>query len=453
MKSRSKHLFLFLSCWMFSLVLLSGILSPTFVQAETPRELVSGERVRVQKLTSDMHQFAASINTKGPSSFQNPDDVAAKQKRFQQFEEAIRRYPQAEDVDVQAARAAFESLRLVLTTEFQRARQQLAELGDVQQRLATLDENSRNYAVPAALEIPFDETQAQAWVTAASQSRTVAEHNLQELASIATLAYLPNNPGTPETGAAYDAQDVARLQRNAEFMLVSINTNYQQMAQSFNHLYIQIDNDVLSRWQFDPVGDKAWHFISDGQPQTAIETYDAFLRKVQSAVYLEKALGRDASQAQTVAASLSQAKQTFLQNHQAALTASKLPVAKSDDKALITFAKEILANPRYVFGEHGRIVPTTAEITHHERKDSEIDIDKAEISLGGDLKMSGTQTTWHYKWQEFKFAVPLKEVDSDQWYIWWITAKNFSSGSEITPLNQWVSGAAVKGNAILAKNI
>lgn len=111
MESRRKHLFLFLGCWMFSLVLLLGILAPTFVQAETPRELVSGEQFRVQKLTTDMQQFAASINTEGPSRFQSPDDVAAKQKRFQQFEEAFKRYSQTENPNDQAARAAFESLR------------------------------------------------------------------------------------------------------------------------------------------------------------------------------------------------------------------------------------------------------------------------------------------------------------------------------------------------------
>jgi len=445
--------FILISCVLFSLILLPQIIFPSSARAETPRELVSGERVRVKKLTTDMQQLASSIKTDGPSSFQNRQEVAAKQKRFKQFEEALKRYPQTEDPDVKAATAAFATLRQNLSAEFQRAKQQLAELGDVQQRLATIDENSRKYAVPAVLLIPFDESQAQSWVTSASQSRTVAEHNLQQLATISELAYLPNNPGTPESGAAYDTQDVARLQRNALTMLTSINANYQQMSQRFNSLFGQIENDVLSRWQEDPTGDKAWQFIGEGQPQKAIDTYDESLRQVQSAVFLENALGRDSSQAQSVSTALSEAKQTFLQNHQTALAASRLPEAKSDDKGLLAIAQEILENPKYEFGQHGRIVLTTAEVTNHERKDSEIDIDKAEISLGGDLKMSGTQTTWLYKWQQFKFSVPLKEPDSDQWFIWWITAKNFSSGSEITPLNQWVSGAAVKGNAILAENI
>jgi len=104
-------------------------------------------------------------------------------------------------------------------------------------------------------------------------------------------------------------------------------------------------------------------------------------------------------------------------------------------------------------GEHGKVVLTTREVTERERKDSETEIDKAELTSSGDLKMSGSETTWTYKWQEFKFATPIKEPDSDTWYIWWFTAKNFSSGGPRTPLNQWISGEVVKGNLILKKNI
>jgi len=42
---------------------------------------------------------------------------------------------------------------------------------------------------------------------------------------------------------------------------------------------------------------------------------------------------------------------------------------------------------------------------------------------------------------------------SNEWYIWWITAKNFSSGGARTPLNKWVSGETSKGNRILKKNL
>ena len=75
-----------------------------------------------------------------------------------------------------------------------------------------------------------------------------------------------------------------------------------------------------------------------------------------------------------------------------------------------------------------------------------------DLSLSGKITLSGTETTWNYKWQEFKFATPLKEKDSDDWYIWWITAKKYSSGWERTPIGEWVSGATTKGDLILKEN-
>ena len=96
---------------------------------------------------------------------------------------------------------------------------------------------------------------------------------------------------------------------------------------------------------------------------------------------------------------------------------SKLPEPKSNDRKMLAIAKKILEFPKYEFGEYGRIILTTSEIIDRERKDSQLKIDDAEFTLSGNLKMSGTETTWTYKWKEFKFAVPLKETDRDTWYI------------------------------------
>ncbi|WP_427453706.1 hypothetical protein [Litorimonas sp. WD9-15] len=48
--------------------------------------------------------------------------------------------------------------------------------------------------------------------------------------------------------------------------------------------------------------------------------------------------------------------------------------------------------------------------------------------------------------------MPIKEDDSDDWYMWTITAKTFSSGGERTPIGKWVSGKSYKGSQILKKN-
>ncbi|VAX06251.1 hypothetical protein MNBD_GAMMA26-988 [hydrothermal vent metagenome] len=427
--------------------------APASAPGNNVPELVSGQRVRVKKLTRDMDGISQDLVTTGPSPLQTPAEVAALKKRIDQFAKALSRYPQLNDPDVQAARASFKALTQKLNAEFQRSKQQLKQLGDVQQRLATLEKNSRTYAPPKSLAIPFSKADAQAWVDAAGKARTVAEHNLKELQAIAPIAYLPQNPGTPQTGAPYDTGDVRRLQNNAMGMLDDVEQGYQSMAKMLKDSLNGVERNTFAHWEEDPLGEKSGVFLGASNEKNAMDSFARGLAIAQSSIYLEQALGRDAPDAHKIAGKIEQAKKDFIRNQDIALSASRMPESKSKDSKLLAIAREILENPKYEYGEFSRIVLTTEGVVERERKDSELEIDDAKLTLGGDLKMSGTQTTWTYKWQEFKFAASLKENDSDKWYIWWITAKNFSSGGSKTPLNKWISGKSSMGNPILKKNI
>lgn len=345
-------------------------------------------------------------------------------------------------------------MQAALKAEFERAQAQLAQLGDVQQALAMIEANSHNYATPAPSSIPFSNEDAKAWIKAAGSARTVAEHNLQQLGLVEPLAYLPNNPGTPQTGSPYDLNDVLRLRRNSTEMLNAVQANYETMAQQLASRMQQIEQDTLTRWQDNPESDeKRWLFIADGQQEEAEAVYAEAQAIANSSVYFERVLGREPEQALALIPKIEQALVDFEKNRRLALNSSRLLEPKSNDEDMLDIAERILAIPRYEFGEHGPIVLTTSEIVERERRDSEIEIDDAELSLSGDLKMSGTETTWTYSWQEFKFATPIREAKRDTWYIWWITAKNFSSGGPHTPLNQWISGEANKGNPILPESM
>ncbi len=425
-------------------------------QASAPGDapaLVSGQRVQVKKLARDMASLRAGIVTSGPSELQDPGIVAARQKSMQQFADALGRYPQLDDPDVQAARAEYEALREALSAEFERARDQLAQLGDVQQALATIEANQATYPVPDALNPPFSPDAATAWVDAAGKARTVAEHNLEQLAIIAPLAWLPNNPGTPQTGAPYDANDVARLQAGAGDSLRRIGEHVEQMSGELDRQMTAAERSLDVRWQEDPTApDKRYLFLADGQREEAMEFYGGIVDTARSAISLDQALGRDNPRAEALLGRAEEASEAFLANRSLALERSRLPEPKSRDDEREDIARAILENPQYAFGEHGPIVLTTKDIVEREREDSEIEIDDAELTAGGDLKMSGTETTWTYRWKEFKFAVPLRNPDDDSWNIWWITARNYSSGGPRTPLERWVSGEATEGDLILPEN-
>ena len=420
--------------------------------ASAQQPLVSGQRVRVKKLARDIANVRKSIVTTGPSHFQSAAVIVKRKKRMQQFSDALARYPQVSDPDVIAARAEYKLLRVALSAEFKRASGQISKIGDVQKALKTIEINGRKYAVPKTLAIPFNEADAQAWVKASSEARSVAEHNIKQLAKIALNAYLPKNRGTVQSGAAYDSDDVKRLQRWANKMAGSVQGGYKSTARTLDSRMQQSSQAIGNRWQENPKSDKKWIYIGEGKAEEAAAFYIKNLAIAKSSLYLEQALKRDAGQASALIKTIETAKVNFAKNVKAALASSQLPKAKSKNKKMRKFAKQIMDTPRYKFGEFGTIVLTTEKITEHERKDSEIKIDDVEFMLGDTVKLKGTKTTWTYIWTEFNFATPIKDSESGEWYIWWITAKNYTSGSSITPLNSWISGKATKGNRILKSN-
>ena len=160
---------------------------------------------------------------------------------------------------------------------------------------------------------------------------------------------------------------------------------------------------------------------------------------------------KDASRAKALL-DLIKTKQSNLATDAAvSLESARLPKPASKDKKRIKIAKEILATPKYGFGEHGPIVLTTKKIETKETKDKEFDVEDVDVSIHGDVTLSGTETTWTHKWDEFKFVTPIKDTDG-MWYMWTITAKKFESGYSTTPIGRWVSGKAVKGSQILEEN-
>ncbi len=426
--------------------------TPENVTGAVAAPLVSGQRVRVKKLKRDIISVTDAIKTAGPSVLQNPAEVQKRKKQYEQFNTAIARYPQAEDPDVQAARAVFLKLREKLSKEFARAKQQLAELGDVQSRLKEIDDLLDKNKAPAAMDPPFNKTQVEQWLAAAGSARTVGEHSHKQLNAIAPLAYLPQNPGTPRSGSAYDADNVTQMIWIATSNLQAVQGNYTTMHENLKRRMQQVETVFSSRWQEKPDSDKRWLFLDERQQKEAYAAFDQAKEFADSYIYLESALNRDTSLGENLKQKADNARIEFDQKVEIALNTSRLPEPASTNAEMLAIAKSIIEIPKYEFGTYGPIILTTDQIVDRERKDSEIDIDDAEITLSGDVKLSGSQTTWTYAWKEFKFAVPLLTPENDTWHIWWITAKNFSSGGARTPLNKWVSGQATEGNRILKSN-
>lgn len=425
--------------------------------ADAPR-LVSGQRVQVTKLARDIAGTQNDMVTSGPSPLQDPSVVEGYAKRLKIYEDGLARYKEfAHEPEVQQARIAFDNLRNALAAEQARAQQQLEELGDAQQILAGLRQNMRDNPAPSVLYPPFGQDEARQWVLLAAQAQQASHAAATEIQRISPLAYLPETRGTPEQGAPYDRRDMESMFHYANETTRKVDETLQATQANLQHQFDNQDGEYELGYfrQLDP--DNPQHranaFLSEGAQEEIYGRLDKHLALANSVAFFQVALGEQPGPAvRARIKEIGDLRKKYAADRLRALGDSRLPEPKADDPARLAAAKEILANPKYEFGRHGPVVLTTPQIVTKEKEVSRDTIKDVDLSLSGTLTLSGTRETWQYKWDEFKFATPLKEADSDDWYIWWVTAKKFQSGWEKTPIGYWVSGAAVKGDLILEKN-
>lgn len=420
-------------------------------------QLVSGQRVQVNKLNRDLQGALADLVTTGPSPMQSGDMVGRYNQSLQRYAEALGRFaPFRNDPDVRAAADAYQSLAAAVKAEFERARDQIAELGDVQARLATLEETLRANRPPGQLYPPFSLDDARTWVQQLAAAQQAAQAAGGEIQAIAPLAYLPDSPTPVSQGGPYDRKDLDRLLNFANGIQADVNAAINDTQAMLKHRFDFQDQQELGYFRdLDPGSDRDRMnaYLAEGAEGEILERLDQQMALVESIAAYQQAFGKEPT-ANTLARleEITTLREKYLRDRAEVLGGYRLPAPASDDAGRIAIAREILANPAYGFGEHGPIVLTTADIVSRDKEVSRDTIKDVDVSLSSTITLSGTRESWHYQWEEFKFATPLKAEDGDEWYVWWITAKKYRSGWEKTPIGRWVSGAATQGSRILEKN-
>lgn len=437
----------------------SGTATAAPAQAAQPAsgpQLVSGQRVRVKKLARDMANVMGDIVVTGPSPMQSGEVVGKYNKRMKQFADALGRYAEFKgDPDVRQAAGNYNALIAAVTKEYNRAQEQKKQLGDVQARLAGIEKALRDNQPTTSLVIPFTDADAKAWVQELATAQQTAQKSAAELQSIAPLAYLPENRGVVQSGAPYDNKDLDRLYRFANDTVAKVNNSIEGVQQALKTRFDSQDQIGLKYFrELDPDDDhaRANAYLAEGAEARILGRLDEQMALAESVAAYQRGFGKEPT-ANTKARieEIAALRKKYLEDRIEVLGNYTLPDPASTDAERIAIAEKILANPEYEFGEHGPVVLTTEEIVTREKEVSRDTIKDVDVSLSGTITWSGTRETWNYKWDEFKFATPLKDESGD-WYVWWITAKKYESGWERTPIGYWVSGQTTKGSLILEEN-
>jgi hypothetical protein len=331
------------------------------------------------------------------------------------------------------------------------ATKELAGLGDVQARLRAFDGQLQR--VPEPPEWPYEGNAVKEWVVAIAKAREAAAVNLQQLAVIRENAHLPDQRGTVGEGAAYDLQDLNRIDAGFRGNITRVDQSLEQFSANIDLQVSQVPDTLDYVAGLDPANehDQTNSFLGPGnadelrgrlaktrQFMTVAVGYDQLLGREQLAAHSEMLKRVDGAIA------------GFETQRARALNLVRMPKAASTDKSLLSIARETLKNPDYEVGPIKRMVVNSDKV-HREQETSDIEFDKADVSLSGTVTLSGTETTYRYSWDQFQVAT-AEEVGGS-YFIFYNTLKYYTSGSATTPLNRWILSGRIQGSEIPEANI
>lgn len=415
--------------------------------------MISQYRVRIKKIQRDIASVFDTMDKGGVKPFQDPAYVRKFETSAQRFRESLTTYdPWKTDPDVVRAEEELQKLVNMINFGKDHAAKELAELGDVQGKLTNIESQFRELKQPPTPQEPFAPGSLSQWLTGLATTRQAAAKLYEPLPVIKERAYLPNNTGVVQSGAAYDFNDVVRLENGILGLVNNIDSELKKFGENLTYMINHVREQVQYFTQFDPADeqDQVRHFLSEGRADEVRAQINRDLQNVAEAAHYAKLLN-DPSYGER--ARLHTEIQGILQNYEAqyqkARELIRMPEAASTDSELTKIAKECLAQYDYI-GHIERMV-INAPKRHLSKETSEEKFDDVDVSLSGNVTLTGTKTTWFYEWDEFQVATA--EPVGDKYYIFYNTLKYFTSGASTTPLNRWVLSARIQGPEIPKENI
>lgn len=417
------------------------------------KEMISQERVRIRKLARDVESVLDTMNQGGVKPFQDEAYVSKFQQSHDRFKATLGRYADFKtDPDVIVAAEKLAEFDNMLTFGRNHAAMELAELGDVQERLAALEAALRGLNKPAVPEEPYKEGDLVGWVKTVAATRQAVVKLYEPLPAIKERAHLPDTRLTVGQGGAYDFNDVLRLERALVALVNTIDEELKQLTEHLALVTTNLKSDLENNFNFNPADpmDQARHFLTEGRADEVRAGLSRQLRTATEAAAYAKLLNQPTLNDRLQLVDLARrTAEHYDAGYLKARELVRMPKAATDDAELRSIAMKTLAGYDSV-GNIERLV-VNADKRSLKKETSEEKFDQIDVSLSGDVTLTGTRTTYFYEWDEFQVATA--EPVGDKHFIFYNTLKYFTSGSSITPLNKWVIGSRFQGPEIPEENI
>lgn len=417
-------------------------------------EMISQDRVRIGKLLRDIRSSTETLESNGPKPFQDPGYASGREAIAERYRQTLERYAGfAGDPDVVAATEALRDHETLIRAGKENAADVLASIGDPQAALAAIFAHQSTLRPPPPPAFPYEEGSVDAWVRDIARVRQAMVDDHGKLQSLADSAWLPLNRGTPESGAPYDAQDVGMLQGALVREVGVIDENFTTFRNNLDAQAADVARQLDFYDSLDPLDDhaRANSFLGAGQAAENRARLDGFVSLVETVAGLDRLTGRTPpADHEALLRRARDMRASYDTRRAEALATVRMPEPATDDPELVRIARETLADPAYDVGDILRLV-INSDVRDLEKRTSEIDIDDVDVGAGGDLTLSGTETSWTYRWKQYQVATA--EPVGDTHYIFYNTLKYYTAGADTTPLNRWIVANRIQTVEIPRENI
>ncbi|MEM7252875.1 MAG: hypothetical protein AAF493_15775 [Pseudomonadota bacterium] len=407
--------------------------------------MISQQRARIKKLVRDIQSVKQTVDQNGVKPFQAAAYVEKVSKRTDTLESNLGKFDAfPNDDDVQRATEALQALRKMIAFAKSEATKTMAALGDVQATLRNIYTARQGIKPPDAPNAPYADKAIEQWVqrSAAIRQQRIAE--AKTLKHLQTHAYLPDDRRTVEAGGRFDQQNLTSMLHGSQDDVRRIDKTLQLLTANLDAQARHATDSLAWFDNLDPADThhQANAFLGEGQVANAHERLDQQLNIAQAAATFDRLLKRPTLGArEDLVKRIKDTRRTYDDKRTAALSLVRMPKSASTEQRLIDIARETLSKPDYEVGSIERLVISSDRVKR-EKETSEVEFDKVDVRLNGDIKLSGTQTTTRFEWEQYQVATA--EPVGDKYFIFYNTLKYFTKGGTTTPLNRWLLSGRIK---------
>ncbi|MDQ8184693.1 hypothetical protein [Pelagicoccus sp. SDUM812002] len=341
------------------------------------------------------------------------------------YQSQLQKINRPDHPDVARLIVQVESIETLLNQRGELAGQSKQALGNYEAKLAEIDNRSREERPPPALQSPLDSERVEDFIARIQKVKSDSEKDLAYLQTLEGSSFAPEN-----------------LNSRIYWQRDRLRTVSENLGQTMRDVTAMLGHERTTMDFFkDPKNDSQLA-RGDGFAERSKRIGEVELNiKGAEQLYTFTGDADGAARAAAMKREIGALKGDLEARFEGALASVKMPEPASSDREVLRIAQDLLTSGDYEDIHEIQAMVINSPKVAREKKEGDLSSNASYITI----------TSYHYKWEQFQ--VTTAEKVGDKYYLFYNTFKNYSSGGNRTPLNQWMLTGRLEGSRILKENI